>query len=52
MIVDDSNALKSIVTDSEGWCFMCDPETKYQSATWLSPKKPKAQKVGMQKIAG
>jgi hypothetical protein len=28
---------------------MYDPETKRQSATWLSPKKPKAQKVRMEK---
>jgi hypothetical protein len=28
---------------------MYDPETKHQSATWLSPKKPKAQKMRMQK---
>jgi hypothetical protein len=37
------------LTGGESWCFMYDPETKYQSATWLSPKKPKAQKVRMQK---
>jgi hypothetical protein len=28
---------------------MYDPETKRQSATWLSPRKPKAQKVIIQK---
>jgi hypothetical protein len=28
---------------------MYDPETKCQSVTWLSPKKPKAQKVRMLK---
>jgi hypothetical protein len=28
---------------------MYNPETKCQSATWLSPKKPKAHKVRMQK---
>jgi hypothetical protein len=28
---------------------MYDPETKRQSATWLSPKKPKDQKVRIQK---
>jgi hypothetical protein len=29
--------------------FMHNPETKCQSATWLSAKKPKAQKVSMQR---
>jgi hypothetical protein len=45
MIDDDRNILKRIVTGDESWCFICDPETKRQSATWLSPKKPKTQKV-------
>jgi hypothetical protein len=45
MFDDDINVLGSIVTGDENWCFMYDPETKRQSATWLSPKKPKAQKV-------
>jgi hypothetical protein len=49
LIDDDRNVLKRIVTNAESWCFMYDPETKYQSATWLSPKKLKAQKVRMQK---
>jgi hypothetical protein len=35
--------------DDESWRFMYNPETKCQSATWLSPKKPKAQNVRMQK---
>lgn len=34
---------------SESLCFLYDPETKCQSATWLSPKKSKAQKDGLQK---
>jgi hypothetical protein len=46
----DRNVLEEIATDSEGCCFMCNPETKYQSATWLGPKKPKAQKVIEQKL--
>jgi hypothetical protein len=50
MIGGDRNVLKRIVTGDESWCFMYDPETKRQSATWLSPKKPKAQKVRMQKL--
>jgi hypothetical protein len=50
MIDDDRNALKGIITGDESWCFMYDPETKRQSATFLSPKKPKAQKVRMQKL--
>jgi hypothetical protein len=50
MIDDDRNVLKRTVTGDEGWCFLCDPERKRQKATWLSPKKPKAQKVRMQKL--
>jgi hypothetical protein len=49
IIDDDRNVLIRIVTGDECWCFIYDPETKPQSATWLSAKKPKAQKVGMQK---
>jgi hypothetical protein len=49
MIVDDRNVLKRIVTGDEIRRFMYDPETKSQSATWVSPKTPKAQEV---KIAG
>jgi hypothetical protein len=49
MIVDDRNVLKRIVAGDEGWRFMFDAETKRQNATWWSPKKPKAQKVRMQK---
>jgi hypothetical protein len=49
MIDDDRNVLKSIVTGDKNWCFMYDPETKLHSATWLSLKKPKSQKVRMQK---
>jgi hypothetical protein len=49
MIYDDINVLKRIATDDGSWCFVYDPETKRQSATWLSQKKPKAQKVRMQK---
>jgi hypothetical protein len=45
----DRSVLKRIVVGDECWCFMYNPETKRQSATWLSPKKPKAQKVRMQK---
>jgi hypothetical protein len=41
MIDDDRIALKRTVTGDENWCFVYDPETKRQSATWLSPKKPK-----------
>jgi hypothetical protein len=44
-MTDDRNILKRIVTGDESWCFIYNPETKCQSATWLSPKKPKAQKV-------
>jgi hypothetical protein len=36
VIDDDINVLKRIVTDDESWCFVYDPETKRQSATWLS----------------
>jgi hypothetical protein len=49
MTDDDRNVLKRIVTDPEILCSMHDPETKRQPATWLSPRKPKTQKVGMQK---
>jgi hypothetical protein len=38
------------MTGDESWCFMYDPETKHQSATRLSPKKPKALKVRMKKL--
>jgi RNA:NAD 2'-phosphotransferase (TPT1/KptA family) len=40
---------KTIVAAIESRCFMRDPETKQKSATWLSRRKPKAQKVGMKK---
>jgi hypothetical protein len=49
MIDDDSNVLKRTVTSDESWCFRYDPETKCQSATWLSPTILKARKVRMQK---
>jgi hypothetical protein len=49
MIDDDRYVSKRIVRDNESWCFMYSPETKCQSATGMSPKKPKAQKVRMQK---
>jgi hypothetical protein len=49
MIYDYINVLKTIVIGDESWSFMYDPETKRQSATSLSPKKPKPQKVRMQK---
>jgi hypothetical protein len=48
MIDDDGNALKRIVMGDGSWCFMNDPETKRQSATWLRQKKSKSQKVRMQ----
>jgi hypothetical protein len=50
MIDDNRNVLKRIVTGDESWCFMYDPEIKCQNVTWLSPRKPKAQKVRMQKL--
>jgi hypothetical protein len=49
MTDDDRNVLKKIVTGDESWYFMYDPETKRRSEIPLSPKKPKAQKVRMQK---
>jgi hypothetical protein len=49
MIDDDGNVLKRITTGSDSWCFVYVAGTKCQSVTWLSPKKPKAQKVRMQK---
>jgi hypothetical protein len=49
MIDEDRNVLKRIVMGDESWCFMYDPKTKRQSATWLSPKKLNAQKAIMQK---
>jgi hypothetical protein len=45
MIDDDRNVFKRIVTGDESWRLAYDSETKRQSATWLSPKKPKAQKL-------
>lgn len=45
----DKSFLERIVTGDETWCFMYDPETKRQSASWLGPKSPKPQKVRMQK---
>jgi hypothetical protein len=51
MTDDDRNVLKRIVMGDESWCFMYDPETKCQRATWLNQKKPKAQKVSA-KITG
>jgi hypothetical protein len=52
MTDDDRNVLKTIVTGFESWCFMYDPETKFQSATWLGSKKRKAQKNENSKIVG
>jgi hypothetical protein len=50
MTDDDRNVLKRIVTGDESWCSMYGPETKCQSATWLSPRKLKTQKVRMEKL--
>jgi hypothetical protein len=49
IIDDDRSVVKRFVTGDESQCFMYDPGTKCQSVTWLSPQKPKAQKVRMQK---
>jgi hypothetical protein len=49
MIDGDRNVLKRILMGDESWCFTYNPEIKRQNATWLSPKKPKAQKMRMQK---
>jgi hypothetical protein len=38
MIDDDRNVLKRIVTGDGNRCFMYDPQTKCQRATWLSSK--------------
>jgi hypothetical protein len=46
---DNRNVLKRTVMGDESWCFMYNPERKHQNETWLSRKKPKAQKVRMQK---
>jgi hypothetical protein len=45
-VTDDDRKVffKRTVTGDENWCFMYDAETKRQSATWLSPKKPKLRK--------
>jgi hypothetical protein len=50
MTNDDRNVLKRIVTGDESWGSIYDPDTKRQSATWLSPKKPNTQKVRMEKL--
>lgn len=42
---NDPNFLKSIVTGDETWCFQYDPETKRQSAEWLSQGDPRSKKV-------
>lgn len=42
---NNPNFTKSIITADETWCFQYDPETKRQSATWKSPRKPKVQKT-------
>jgi hypothetical protein len=44
----DRNGLMRIVTGDEILCFTFDPQTKRQSEYW--PKKPKTQKMGMQKF--
>jgi hypothetical protein len=49
MIGDNRNVLKSIIAGDESWCFVYDPETKRQNATWMTPKRPKAQKMRTQK---
>jgi hypothetical protein len=46
MIDDNRNVLKRIVTGDESWRFMYNPET----ASELSPQKPRAQKVRMRKL--
>jgi hypothetical protein len=43
MTNDNRNVLKRTVMYNESWCFMYDPDTKCQSATWVSPRKSKAQ---------
>jgi hypothetical protein len=49
-LIDDRNVLKETVTCDDNWCFIYDPDTRRQNATWLTPKKSKAQKVKMQKL--
>jgi hypothetical protein len=49
MTDDNRNVLQITVTGYASWCSMYDPETKRQSATWLSPKKPKSQKMIIKK---
>jgi hypothetical protein len=44
MTYDDRNVLKGTVTGDESWCIMYDPETKRQSATWLSQRNRKFRK--------
>lgn len=46
---NDPNFLKSIVTGDETWCFQYDPETKRQSAEWLSQGDPRPKKVRQEK---
>lgn len=44
---NDPNFLNSIVTGDETWCFQYDPETKRQSAEWLSKEEPRPKKAAV-----
>ncbi|UYV76599.1 hypothetical protein LAZ67_14001412 [Cordylochernes scorpioides] len=42
---NDSDILKTIITDDETWCFLFDPQTKKQSLEWRTPSYPRRKKV-------
>ena len=46
---NDPEFLDSIITGDESWCFKYDPETKRQSAEWMSKGEPKPKKLRFQK---
>jgi hypothetical protein len=39
IIDEDRNILKRTAVGDKSWCFMYNPETKCQSATWLHTEK-------------
>ncbi len=50
MIGNNPDFIDSIITDNESWCFANNPLTKQQSAAWVGPKSPHAEKLHFQKL--
>ncbi len=50
MLKNDPEFLNKIMTSDESWCFAYNPESKWQSATWVSPNLPKHKEISLQKL--